>query len=109
MEFKGFLPLFGHKKLDFLLVIPEIKEIYLLYLNVEVAEPLVDVAIVLLLYIFELIGREVNFTVENGHLELASVDLEFTIDDREGAPTDNNILRDILFRGQIYYLEHDNV
>ena len=109
MEFKSFLPFFGHKELNFLFMIPKIKEIYLLHLNVEVAEPLVDVTIVLLLNIFELVGREVNFTVENGHLELASVDLELSVDDREGAPTDNDILRDVLFRGQINYFEHDDV
>ena len=109
MEFKSFLPLLGDKELDFLLVEPEIKEIYLFHLNVKVAEPFIDVAIVLLLDIFELVGREVNFTVENGHLEFASIYLEFSIDDRECAPTDNDILRDVLLRRQINYFEHDDV
>ena len=90
-------------------MIPKIKEIYLLHLNVEVAEPLVDVTIVLLLNIFELVGREVNFTVKNGHLEFTSIYLEFAIDDRECAPTDNDILRDVLLRRQINYFEHYDV
>ena len=109
LELERFLPLLGDKELDLFLVEPEIKKIYLLYLNVEIAEPFVDVAIVLLFDVFKFICGEVDASVENRHLEFASIYLEFSIDDRECAPTDNDILRDVLLRRQINYFEHDDV
>ena len=109
LELERFLPLLGDKELDLFLVEPEIKKIYLLYLNVEIAEPFVDVAIVLLFDVLELVRGEVDASVENRHLEFASIDLEIAIDDREGAPADHYILRDVLFGGQIHDLKHYNV
>jgi len=50
------LQLFRHHELDFLLVLTEIEHVDRLDFNVEVAEPLVDVAHILLLEVFELVG-----------------------------------------------------
>ena len=62
----------------------EIKKFDLLHLNVEIAEPLIDIAHILLLNVFELIRTKVDFSIKDGHLELSSVDLEFAVDRRRG-------------------------
>lgn len=62
------------------------------HLNIQVREPLVDIATVLLLYILELVGTIVDLTVHQGHLELALIYLEVTVDQGEGAPGHDIVL-----------------
>jgi len=94
---EGFLPLFGDQKFYFFLMEAEIEQIDFLDLNVKVAEPLVHIAHVFLLDVFELIGIEVDVAVEHRHFELPVVYLELSVYDREGAPANHNVLRYVLF------------
>ena len=78
-------------------------------MNVEVAEPLIDIFLVFLLDVLEFICVEVDVSVQNGHFVLASIDLELTIDHWEGAPAHHDVLRHILLRAQVHYFKHDDV
>ena len=78
-------------------------------MNVEVAEPLIDIFLVFLLDVLEFICVEVDVSVQNGHFVLASIDLELTIDHWEGAPAHHDVLRHILLRTQVHYFKHDDV
>ena len=90
-------------------MVTEIKQWNLLYLNVEVAEPLIDILLVFLLDVLEFICVEVDVSIQDGHFILASIDLELSIDDWEGAPAHNDVLRHILLRTQVHYFKHDDV
>jgi len=87
----------------------EIKKFNLFHLNVKITEPFIYILHVLLLNIFELICRKINCTIQYWHLELARIDLEISIDDWECAPTNNDILRDVLFRRKVYDFKHDYI
>ena len=90
-------------------MVTEVKQWNFLDLNVEIAEPLINIFLVFLLDVLEFICVEVDVTIENGHFELASIDLELSINDGEGAPTHHDILRHILLRAQVHYLKHDDI
>ena len=62
------------------------------HLDIQVREPLIHVAAVLFLYILELVGAVVDLAVHQGHLELALVYLEVSVDQGEGAPGHDIVL-----------------
>ena len=71
MLFKFFQELLGNLEFDLLLVVSEVKEINLLYFNVEVAEPLIDVTHVLLFDVLKLVELPLDVSVQNRHLEFS--------------------------------------
>lgn len=89
-------------------MITEVEQINFLYVNVKIAQPFIDVAHVPLLDIFEFIDLPVNLAVQHGEFELAGVNLEVTIDNRESTPADYEILAGV-FTGQIDQLEDKDV
>lgn len=108
LPFEQFEESFWDLELDFLFMLSEVKKFNLLYLYIHVAKPLVDVAHVLLLDVFELVCRKVNASIQKWHLELASIDLEIAIHDRQGAPA-QHLVRRRVFRTEINQLKNDNV
>ena len=87
----------------------EIEKLYLLDLNVQIAKPFIDVFHVLLLDIFKLVRVEIDLSTKNRDLELAAVDLKVAVYNRKGAPSQNDVLGDVIFRREINDLKHDDV
>lgn len=93
IEFHFSLPkyLFGgvsrNYQFDALVVDLEVYDLKLLDFYVDVANPLIYVAYVLLLDILELVSVVRDVAIQQRQLELALVYLKVTIDEREGTPS----------------------
>ena len=86
----------------------EVNHINFLDFDVEVTEPLVNVAAVLGLNIFEGINFIIDCAIYQGNFELASIDFKFTIDDREGTPSYCDVFRAALI-GQVNQLKDHHI
>lgn len=87
----------------------EIEKFNLLHLDVKITKPFIDIFHVFLFDVFELIRIKIDHSIQNWHFKLASIDLEISINDREGSPTDYDVLRYVLLGGQVDNLKHDDI
>ena len=79
-------------KADLALILMEVNEVNLLDVDVQVAQPFVDVSSELGFDVFEGVGLIVYWTVDQGYLEFALVYLEIAVDDGEGAPAHGDVV-----------------
>lgn len=105
---QAFHPLLRDSELYLLFMVPEVKEVNLLDFNVQVAEPLVDVAHVTLLNVFKLVHIPVDLSIEHRQFELALTHFEITVNYGEGSPSVDQVLAGVL-AGQVNEFEDKNV
>jgi len=77
-------------------------------LDVDVAEPLVDVSVVFLFDVFEFVRCEVYIAIEERHFKFALVYLKFAVDDWESAPAFDDVLGRVL-GAEVDELEDDHM
>ena len=77
-------------------MLSEIKKLNLSYVYVKIAKPFINVPHVLLLEIFKFVRTEIYISIQKRYLKLASRQLKFSVNDREGSPTNHLILTRVL-------------